>query len=160
MAKAPRKTRDEDPKTPHPVKPRPRRRPRIAPAASAADQAILRFAVDAGRLLKDRHCQDVLLLDLRGKSDLMDYVLIGTGTSDRQILALADEVEKLAGETGLARLGREVDAPSSWLLLDFADVVVHLFDPPTRAHYDLEMLWGDAPRVPMARRVAAKATAE
>ena len=51
-------------------------------------------------------------------------------------------------------MGRELDAPSKWLVLDFIDVVVHLFDPETRAHYDLEMLWGDAERVHWRRTEA------
>ena len=119
--------------------------------SSGDDAPIDAFAVDAARLLHDRHCEDVLILDVRGLSDLTDLIIIASGTSDRQIKALGDEVEDLAKQSDLARFGREVDAPTTWLVLDFVDVVVHLFDPAARAHYDLEMMWGDAPQVPWQR---------
>ena len=109
------------------------------------------FAVEAARLLHDRHCADVLLLDVRGLSDVTDYILIGSGTSDRQMVSVGQELEDLAKLSDLARFGREVDLPTTWLVLDFVDVVVHLFDPPVRAHYDLEMMWGDAAKVPWQR---------
>ena len=105
------------------------------------------FTLRAARLAHDRHCEDVLLLDVRGLSDLTDYVLIATGTSDRQIRAVAQEVAGLAKEAGLDRYGRELDKPTTWVAIDFIDVMAHFFDPDTRAHYDIEMLWGDAPRV-------------
>ncbi len=110
-----------------------------------------RFAIDAARLASDLHCEDAILFDVRGLSDLTDYILIASGTSDRQIKSVADDIEELARETGLTRLGRELDGSAKWVVVDFVDVVVHLFDPETRAHYDLEMLWGDAGRVPWRR---------
>ena len=118
---------------------------------AAEDAQIVAFAVEAARLLHDRHCEDVLILDVRGLSDMTDYVLIASGTSDRQIKSVGDELEALAKQNGMGRFGREVDAPTTWLALDFVDVIVHLFDPPTRAHYDIEMLWGDAPKVEWQR---------
>jgi ribosome-associated protein len=118
---------------------------------AAGDDAVRRFAVDAARLLGDHHCEDVLILDVRGASDLTDYIIIASGTSDRQILAVSGHVEQEATTHGMARYGREIDAPATWLVLDFVDVIVHLFEPQTRAHYDLEMLWGDAPKVEWQR---------
>ena len=109
------------------------------------------FAVEAARLLHDRRCEDVLVLDVQGLSDVTDYILIGSGTSDRQMVSVGEELEDLAKLSDLARFGREVDLPTTWLVLDFVDVVVHLFDPAARAHYDLEMMWGDAPKVPWER---------
>lgn len=90
-------------------------------------------------------------MDVRGLSEVTDYVMIASGTSDRQIRSVADEVEETAGEHGLSRFGRDADAPSNWIALDFVDLIVHLFEPATRAHYDLEMMWGDAPRIPWKR---------
>lgn len=113
---------------------------------------VKRFAVQAARLLEDLHFEDVLLLDVRGRSDITDYVLIGTGTSDRQIRSVGHEVERLAQGAGLSRFGRDADQASKWLAMDFVDVVVHLFEPATRAYYDLEMMWGDAPRVRWQRK--------
>lgn len=119
--------------------------------AAAQDEQIRAFTIEAARLAHDRHCEDVLLLDVREISDVTDYILIATGTSDRQIISVGEEIEKLARKTGLTRFGREVDAPTNWLVLDLVDVIVHLFEPATRAHYDLEMMWGDAPKVSWRR---------
>ncbi len=109
------------------------------------------FVVEAARLLKDRHCEDVSAFDVRGLSDVTDYILIASGTSDRQIKAVGDELEDTAKPHDLERFGRDVDEPTNWLVLDFVDVVVHLFESATRAHYDLEMMWDDAPKVDWAR---------
>jgi ribosome-associated protein len=110
------------------------------------------FAVNAARLLDDSHCSHVLLLDVRGKSDLTDYILLGSGTSDRQIRSVADEVTVLGRESGMTRMGTEQDGPAQWVVVDFVDVIVHLFEPTTRSHYDIEMLWGDVPRIAWQRR--------
>jgi len=118
---------------------------------AAEDVQIVAFTIEAARLLHDRHCEDILILDVRGLSDLTDYIIIGSGTSDRQIKSVGDELEDLAKQSNLDRFGREVDAPTNWLVLDFVDVVVHLFDPAARAHYDLEMMWGDATKIEWQR---------
>lgn len=104
-------------------------------------------AIDLARLLHARHFEDIVMFDVRGMSDMTDYILIATGTSDRQIKAVGHEVEDLAKEAGFRRFGREVDGPTTWLVVDFVDIVVHLFEAVTRAHYDLEMMWDDAPKV-------------
>jgi ribosome-associated protein len=109
------------------------------------------FIIEAARLAADLHCENALIFDVRGLSDMTDYILIASGTSDRQIKSVADDIEDLAERSGMGTLGRELDGPAKWLVLDFVDAVVHLFDPQTRAHYDLEMLWDDAQRVPWRR---------
>lgn len=93
----------------------------------------------------------MIILDVRGRSPTTDYVVIGTGTSDRQMKSVLDDVRELSTELGHGSSRIDSDDRSLWLLADFADVVVHLFEPNTRAHYDLEMIWGDAPRVDFAR---------
>jgi len=106
------------------------------------------FALAAAREIDGLHGRDVLVLDVRGLSQLTNYIVIATGTSDRQIKAVADHVNELARDTfGLQRFGSERDEAATWLVLDFIDVMVHLFEPATRAHYDLEMMWGDAPQL-------------
>lgn len=122
-------------------------RPKPAPAGTEREVAVRAFNLEVARLLHGLHCEQILLLDVRGLSDLTDYVLIATGTSDRQIKGVAGKVSDLAEEHGLERFGSERDADSTWLVLDFIDTIVHLFEPAARAHYDLEMLWGDAPQV-------------
>ena len=110
------------------------------------------FAKEAARILGDTHCEDVTMLDVGGVSQLCKYVVIGTGTSDRQMKSVGDDVELVAKKDyGLMRYGQERDPSVTWLVLDFGDVMVHLFEPATRAHYDLEMLWGDVPKVEWKR---------
>jgi ribosome-associated protein len=117
------------------------------PRSPDEEERLRRFVVEAARLLRDLHCEDIVALDLRRLSDLADYILIASGTSDRQIKSLGRDIEKLARQHGLERVGSEMDGPSKWLVVDFLDVIVHLFEPVTRAYYDLETLWGDAPAV-------------
>jgi len=114
------------------------------------DQLVRQFVINVAKLVSDLHGQDVLVLDVRGLSDLTDYVLIASGTSAKQISALGDRATDLASEAGLSRYGQQSDKDTNWLVVDFVDVIVHLFEPDTRAHYDLEMLWGDAPKVEWA----------
>ena len=120
----------------------------------AADVAEAKeFAIEASRMLADTHCEDVTMLDVGGVSQLCKYVVIGTGTSDRQMKSVGDDVEMIAKKDyGLERFGQERDPSVTWLVLDFGDVMVHLFEPATRAHYDLEMLWGDVPTVEWKRK--------
>lgn len=118
----------------------------------AADKSQARsFTIDAARLMRDLHCLDVVIFDVQGLSDVTDHIIIASGTSDRQIRSVGQDVEELAEQMGLPKFGHDVDSPTTWLVLDFVDVVVHLFEPATRTHYDLEMMWDDAPRVAWQR---------
>lgn len=121
-----------------------------APAPEAASAA-RKFALAAAQLVRDDKCTDVVLLDVRNLSQVTDYIVIGTGTSDRQMQSVLDHVEDLGKTFGYPAWKTDTDQRSTWLLLDCVDVVVHLFEPNTRAHYDLEMLWGDAPRIAWER---------
>jgi ribosome-associated protein len=109
------------------------------------------FVIEAAQLLQDRHCEDVVIFDVQGICQLTDYIIIATGTSDRQIKSLGSELKVLAKERDIARMGDHVDADTSWLVVDLVDVVVHLFEAATREHYDIEMMWDDAPQVEFAR---------
>jgi len=111
----------------------------------------LEFAVEAARLLHDRRCTDVTLLDLRGLSEVTNFVLIGTGTSDRQMKSVAEELRDFGEERGEATFARDRDPAATWIVVDFVNLIVHLFEPNQRAYYDLESLWGDAPRLPWRR---------
>ncbi len=126
-------------------------RPKPAPTGTEREQVVRAFLIEAARLLHDLHCEDIVLFDVHKLSDLTDYILIATGTSDRQIKGVAGQVDDLAKESGLDRFGSERDADSTWLVLDYVDTIIHLFEPTARAHYDLEMLWGDAPQVAWRR---------
>jgi len=105
------------------------------------------FAIAAARIAQERHCTDIMVLDLRGLSSATDYFVIATGTSNRQMQAIADEMSQAGREQGFQRFGRAGYDQGRWILLDYVDVVVHLFDPEYRQFYDLELLWGDAEKV-------------
>jgi len=110
-----------------------------------------KFVVEAARHMVDLHCTDVVILDVRGMSDLTNYIIIGSGTSDRQIRSVSNDVAKLAREYKLEKFGTDADQASNWVVTDLVEVMVHLFEVNTRAHYDLEMMWGDAPRIEYKR---------
>lgn len=126
-------------------------RPKPAEAGTEREQVVRTFLIEVARLLNDLHCEDIVLFDVQGLSDLTDFILIATGTSDRQIKGVAGQIDDLAQEKGLDRYGTERDTDSTWLVLDYVDTIVHLFEPAARAHYDLEMLWGDAPKITWRR---------
>lgn len=109
------------------------------------------FAIEAARSLSENRCEDVVVLEVRGLSQVTDFLVIGTGTSSRQMTAALRHVEDLGGARGFPLFRHSLDATSQWLLCDFVDVVVHVFEGAARAHYDLELLWGDAPRIPWRR---------
>ena len=86
------------------------------------------------------------ILDLRGLSSFTDYFVIAGADSFRQVRALAERVEERLALASVRMLHREGTGEAHWILLDYQDVVVHIFDEQTRQFYDLERLWGDAPR--------------
>jgi len=106
-----------------------------------------KFALSAAKLALERHCTDIVVLDLKGKSPATDYFVIATGTSNRQMRTVSDEICKAAKEEGIERFGRAGYEQAKWILLDFIDVVVHIFDSEYRDYYELELLWGDAKRL-------------
>lgn len=110
-----------------------------------------RFSLAAAKIADERRCSDILVLDLRGKSPATDYFVIATGTSDRQRRTVADEVCEAARERGWQRFGSAGYEQGRWILLDFVDVVIHVFDAEYRDYYALEMLWGDAKRLKWKR---------
>jgi ribosome-associated protein len=99
------------------------------------------------RVAADNKARDILVLDMRGLTPLYDYFVIATGTSRRQLHTLAEEIDAAMRAEGDRRLGIEGYEASRWIVQDYGDVVVHLFDPDTRAYYGLEDLWADAPKI-------------
>lgn len=95
----------------------------------------------------DKKAEDVVVLDLRGLSDVTDYFMICHGTTDRHVLAITESIEgRLRRELGLRPSHIEGLRQGEWVLLDFIDLVVHVFVSEKREFYRLERLWGDAPR--------------
>ena len=105
------------------------------------------FALKAAKIASERHCSDIVVLDLKGKSPATDYFVIATGTSNRQMRTVADEISELARQKGWSRFGRAGYEQGRWILLDYIDVVIHIFDNEYRDYYDLELLWGDAEKI-------------
>jgi ribosome-associated protein len=90
---------------------------------------------------------DPVLLDVTGLSSFTDYFLICSGKSSRQVQGIADNLEEALARAEVKPLGIEGRAEGHWILMDYADVVVHIFYEPVRYFYDLESLWSDARRV-------------
>ena len=101
----------------------------------------------AAKLAAERHCTNIVVLDLRDISPATDYFMIATGTSDRQMRSVADDICVAARDQGQQRFVRAGYDQGRWILLDFFDVVIHIFDTEYRDYYDLELLWGDAKRL-------------
>jgi ribosome-associated protein len=113
-------------------------------ARALGGDALLAFIVDA---LRERRAAEIVSLDVRELVEYMDHLVIATGRSRRQNKALAEHVlGRLKREHRVLPLSRSGMEEGSWVCLDFVDVVVHLFDAETRAHYDLELRWADAPK--------------
>ena len=99
-----------------------------------------RIAYDA---LSDKKGEDIKIIDITGVSVLADYFIIANGNSDSQVNALVDNVEEELHKAGYHLKQREGRANSSWILLDFGDIIVHVFDRENRLFYDLERIWKD-----------------
>ncbi len=97
--------------------------------------------------LDDKLAQNIEVIDVSEITDLGDYFVIATGNSSTQVRALADAAEEKAKEEGFALHHREGYNGESWILLDFGDVIVHIFDRETREFYGLEHLWEDGKKV-------------
>ncbi|MCH8252860.1 MAG: ribosome silencing factor [Planctomycetes bacterium] len=113
------------------------------------------FAIEIARIASDNKSEDVTTMDLRGLSQVTDYVVICTGTSDRQIRSVADRMLEYGQEVGEQVYSVSGYTNATWILVDFIDVVVHIFAKQYREYYDLELLWGDAPKVHWARSESA-----
>ena len=103
----------------------------------------MRRAVD---FALERKAREVLVLDLRGISSATDFFVVASGTSDVHVKAIADRVVEGLGEEGVRVTHVEGFTGRRWVLLDYIDFVVHVFHPQSRVFYQLENLWGDAPR--------------
>jgi ribosome-associated protein len=117
-----------------------------APLSSALHRACL-----AARTAAENKGRDILVLDMRSCTPLFDYFIISTGTSRRQIHTLAEETDAALRAEGDTRLGIEGYEASKWVVQDYGDIMVHVFDPDTRDYYKLEELWADAKKVDWER---------
>jgi len=112
-----------------------------------ADAALER-ALLAAQTAEDNRGTDIVILDMRELTSVFDFFVIASGTSRRQLHAMSEEIDHaLEDKMGDHRIGIEGYEESRWILLDYGDVVVHLFEPEMRSYYALEELWGHAKRI-------------
>lgn len=118
------------------------------PATLASRQAdglpLARLAAQTAEAMRGK---DTVVLDMTASTPIVDYFVITTATSARQMKSMAAEINAKLKAEGSRRLGVEGEDSTQWLLMDFGDVVLHVFSPEARALYDLENLWAEAPRV-------------
>ena len=114
---------------------------------TASDRAreLLRIAAQAA---DSKQAEDLVALDVSGRLPFTDIFLLATGRNERNVAAIADEVEDKLIEHGAKPLRREGKAEGRWVLLDFGDIVVHVFHESDRVYYSLERLWQDSPTLP------------
>lgn len=123
---------------------------RKTPAAKAplkAPQGIPEKLRDAAlKVLDERQGKDILTVDLRGKSALADYIIIASGGSSRQLAAIADYLREAFAKLGSKKFHVEGLPQGDWVLIDAGDVLIHLFRPEVRHYYQIEHIWGPAPK--------------
>ena len=121
------------------------------PPTSVGEAALDRACLSA-RVAADNKASNIVILDMRAITPLYDYLVLATGTSRRQIHAIAEEIDAALRAVGEKRLSIEGYEASKWVVQDYGDIVIHIFDRETREFYNLEDLWADAPRVDWERQ--------
>jgi ribosome-associated protein len=116
-----------------------------------------KLAVLCRELADNKKAEDIAVLDVSALSSVTDYFVIASGTSEPHLRAIVDEItDVLREEYGLAPRAIDGTLQTSWVVLDYFDVIVHIMRQETRDRYDLETLWGDAPRVKVRKRAAIR----
>lgn len=108
-------------------------------------ESVTMLARRAAAICADHKADDVVLLDLHAVTDMTDYFIVASGTSDTHVRSVAEHVIQTLAREGARAMSVEGMAQGRWVLLDYVDFVVHVFHPSLRAFYQLERLWGDAP---------------
>ena len=114
-------------------------------------------ALECARAALDKKAVDLVVLDVGGLTSIADYLVICTGRSDRQVQAIAQAVDEELRKQGSRPIAIEGMTRGQWVLIDFTDVIVHVFYKPVREFYDLERLWEHAPRVQLPEPLRTQA---
>ena len=101
------------------------------------------YALLAAKTLSDKKAEDITVIDIQGKATFADYFVICSGSSERQVNSLTNEVEDRLAEAGLYVKSIEGKQGSGWILMDFGDIIVNLFTREMREKYSIEKVWGD-----------------
>ncbi len=105
------------------------------------------YAMLAARVLSEKKGRDIVIIDIREKATFADFFVLCTGTSERQIMSLTDDVEEAMAKEGLMVKTIEGRQGSGWILMDLGDIIVNLFTEEMRRRYSIEKVWGDCPLV-------------
>lgn len=117
---------------------------RVCSARDAREDLALAIQAASGK-----KAEDIVALDLRGVASFADYFLICSGTSTRQVQAIAEAIVEKLEEHGIRPLHLEGETVAQWILIDYGDLIVHVFEHTARQYYDLERLWRDAKKLPI-----------
>jgi ribosome-associated protein len=120
------------------------------PTTTSTSSQSLALAQRAAQIAIDNKAQDVVILDLRGVSDMTDFFIVASGTSDTAVRSIGQHVAEDMKKEGSPATHIEGLEKGRWVLLDFVDFVVHIFHPTLRNFYQLERLWSDAEQIPVA----------
>ncbi len=124
-------------------KPAPKKKAAVSkPKANGIPEQMLDAAL---KVLDDRQAQDIVAIELTGRSSIADYMIIASGKASRQVAALADHLAEAFHKLGVRRVTVEGKEEGNWVLVDAGDVIVHLFRPEVRKYYDLDSLWAKKP---------------
>jgi len=126
-------------------------------ALSTAADPVAERAAQCAYIAEDNKARDVIILDMRKITPLYDFFILATGASRRQIHTITEEIDAYMHGHGEKRLAVEGYESSRWVVQDYGDIVVHVFDTDSREYYDLEEFWADAPRVDWKREFARHA---
>lgn len=115
------------------------------------DKALL-----ASQIIMERKAVDPVMFEVTGLTSITDYFLIAGGNSTRQVQAIGRHLQRTMKDKGLKAYGVEGEQEGQWILLDYGDLVVHIFYQPVREFYDLEGLWSEAPRIGLVKKDGKK----
>ena len=115
------------------------------------------LAIELARIADGDRCEDIVILDLRGLSPVTDFFVVASGSSDRQMRTTAEHIVEYGKRIGDRHYSITGMDTANWILVDYVHVVVHIFTPQHREYYDLELLWGDAPRIEWQASASASA---
>ncbi len=105
------------------------------------------IAIACAKIADQKKAQDIVILDVDKISSITDYFVICSAINERQLRAIADEIDKELKKLSIKKYGMEGYREAKWVLIDYGDFIIHIFEKEIRYYYDLELLWGDAPKV-------------
>lgn len=111
-------------------------------------QRARQLAIQTARIADEHRGEDIVVLDMTRLTPIVDFFVLVSASTPRRMQTIVDEIDRTLKELGEQRLGIEGYGTSRWILLDYGDIVVHVFSPEARQYYDLDNLWADAPRIP------------